>query len=489
MNRKVGVLVGAAVILALAGGLYAWNRNRKPPIDPNLKVMVDGKEVDPATLKDVKGPDGKPLDLSRRIDPVGPMGEMVNAYFALPKGPQRTAYLDKMIDQQEAMRKNMQTAPDGRVRINMTGGPTTGPSTQPAQSVMIQRTGGPGGGNPLDALPPELNAKMAEMMADLKKRRAERGLPPGPVGMMIMRTNDKTTVTPGAPVLRLSHRRHRVPKLLQRLVLDLADAFTRQTDSLADFFERHRFFTGQAVSQLQDRGLALINILEKLGQLGQFGLVVHFVVRRGIVDVGHDVVDRHLAVGAGELAGRIERLHRLLDDPQLLLADFHELRQLVVGRRATEVVFQLPRRPLQGGHELDHVRRHVDRLRRVDQGPFDRLLDPPAGVGAEPAAVLGVEAFDRLQEADIAFFDQVQQRQASVHVVLGDVHHQPQVRLHHVLACGEVVVLDDAAGEGLFLIARKQWRFVDLPQVQLEARLNGGAGHGVLPSVRTVGRG
>ena len=41
--------------------------------------------------------------------------------------------------------------------------------------------------------------------------------------------------------------------------------------------------------------------------------------------------------------------------------------------------------------------------------PLDRLLDPPARVGAEAGAVLRVEALDRLEQADVALLDQVGQ--------------------------------------------------------------------------------
>ena len=76
-------------------------------------------------------------------------------------------------------------------------------------------------------------------------------------------------------------------------------------------------------------------------------------------------------------------------------------------RQAAELVFQLAHGVLELGHHLDHVGGDVDRLHAVDQRPLDRLLDPPGGVGAEAAAVLGVEAFDGFEQADVSFLDQV----------------------------------------------------------------------------------
>ena len=164
-------------------------------------------------------------------------------------------------------------------------------------------------------------------------------------------------------------------------------------------------------------------------------------------------------------------LHGLLDDPQLLGRHLHV-------RRSSSVVGRRPSRSsssriggLQLGHHLDHVGRDVDRLHAVDQGALDRLLDPPARVRAEAAAVLRIEAFDGFEQADVSFLDQVRQLQAAVDVVLGDVDDQAQVRAHHALAGGGVVVVDDPAGELLLLVGREQRRLVDLPQVQLQARI------------------
>ena len=43
-----------------------------------------------------------------------------------------------------------------------------------------------------------------------------------------------------------------------------------------------------------------------------------------------------------------------------------------------------------------------------------------------------------MDQAEITFFDQVEQRQSAVGVVLGDVDHQPQVVLDHLLARREI---------------------------------------------------
>jgi hypothetical protein len=97
----------------------------------------------------------------------------------------------------------------------------------------------------------------------------------------------------------------------------------------------------------------------------------------------------------------------------------------------------------------------ADRLRLVGQRPLDRLLDPPGGVGRELAALARVEALHRLDEADVALADQVEQRQAEILVVHRDLHDQAQVRLDHVVA-GGLVAPADPLGERDLLLDRQQ---------------------------------
>ena len=80
---------------------------------------------------------------------------------------------------------------------------------------------------------------------------------------------------------------------------------------------------------------------------------------------------------------------------------------------------------------------NADRARLVGDGPGDRLADPPGGVGAELVAALPFELVHGLHEADVAFLDEVEELEPAVRVLLGDGHHQPEVRLHQ-LALGEL---------------------------------------------------
>jgi hypothetical protein len=98
------------------------------------------------------------------------MNKTMDDYFALqPKD--REKYLDKLIDEQEAMRRQWQQRA------------TTRPATRPARED--RPTSRPAGdwqrraGERADRTPPERQAKRAEFMAAMMQRRMERGLSNG----------------------------------------------------------------------------------------------------------------------------------------------------------------------------------------------------------------------------------------------------------------------------------------------------------------------
>ncbi len=208
-----------------------------------------------------------------------------------------------------------------------------------------------------------------------------------------------------------------------------------------------------------------------------------------VVLILYDIGDLNLvaivATAAHELGRAVVGLDRLLDDAELLAADFERLLELLIGRRIAELVLKTACGPAELGHQLDHVRRDVNRLHAVDKGALDGLLDPPRGVGGEACAVLGIKAFDRFEQADVALLNQIEQPHAPAGVVLGDVHHQTQVAANHALAGGHVLLMDDSPGEELLLVSGQKRGVIDLLQVELKRVLNTRAGHGV-PRSRTA---
>ena len=84
-----------------------------------------------------------------------------------------------------------------------------------------------------------------------------------------------------------------------------------------------------------------------------------------------------------------------------------------------------------------------------------------------------VEALDRPQQAEVALLDQVLQAQALAGVAAGDVDHQAQVGADHAVA-GLGVALADGDGQFLLVVGREQRGLVDLAEVGLQRRLDGG---------------
>ena len=98
----------------------------------------------------------------------------------------------------------------------------------------------------------------------------------------------------------------------------------------------------------------------------------------------------------------------------------------------------------------------------VGQCAADGLADPPGRVGGELVAAAVLELVHRSQQSDVAFLDQVEQRQAAVVVPLGDRHDQSQVGLGHlVLGLGRIRArlanpLDDRAQRGGMPVGRRR---------------------------------
>ena len=61
----------------------------------------------------------------------------------------------------------------------------------------------------------------------------------------------------------------------------------------------------------------------------QFVVAADGVVRAGVVGIGHQLVDRQLAIGAAGLGRAVVGLHGFLDDPQLFGGHLHVLAELI----------------------------------------------------------------------------------------------------------------------------------------------------------------
>src|SRR5690606_13134735 len=74
-----------------------------------------------------------------------------------------------------------------------------------------------------------------------------------------------------------------------------------------------------------------------------------------------------------------------------------------------------------------------------------------------------------LHEADVAFLDQVAERQAIARVAPRDVNDEPQVREHELAGSRQVVVPAEALGKLTLLLAREHRDTADTLEVRIEA--------------------
>ncbi len=124
---------------------------------------------------------------------------------------------------------------------------------------------------------------------------------------------------------------------------------------------------------------------------------------------------------------------------------------------------------------LDHVHGNADRPGLVGDRTRHGLADPPRRVRGELVALAVVELLDRADQAERAFLDQVEKREAATEVALRDRDDEAQVGLDHLRLRGHVAALDPL-GQIDLLIGGQERHLPDLAQVQperVERRLDG----------------
>ena len=80
------------------------------------------------------------------------------------------------------------------------------------------------------------------------------------------------------------------------------------------------------------------------------------------------------------------------------------------------------------------MHRNADGAGLIGDGAGDGLTDPPGRIGGEAEAAVAVELLSRLDEADVALLDKVEEGQIVAHVLLGDGDHQTEVRFAQAAA-------------------------------------------------------
>ena len=99
---------------------------------------------------------------------------------------------------------------------------------------------------------------------------------------------------------------------------------------------------------------------------------------------------------------------------------------------------------------------------------LDRGTDPPHGIGRKAEALVGVEPLHGLHQADIAFRDQLGQRQAIAAIAHGDLGDQTQMAGDQFVGGIDVTVFAPALGKLELLFGFQHGKLPDFPQVSRE---------------------
>ena len=158
--------------------------------------------------------------------------------------------------------------------------------------------------------------------------------------------------------------------------------------------------------------------------------------------VAEQIAARHVRVVAQRRLDRKRCLRRAsrLDDSLDVQAEI--ARDLLEAWRIAGQRQDLALRALHARQQLDRVYGQADGAALICQRAGHRLADPPVHVSAEAETAAPIVFVGADLQADVAFLDQVEERQPAVEIAPRDGHHQPQVALDQVLP-GSVAVLDE----------------------------------------------
>ena len=82
------------------------------------------------------------------------------------------------------------------------------------------------------------------------------------------------------------------------------------------------------------------------------------------------------------------------------------------------------------------------------------LSDPPDGIGNETHAAFGIEFARRMQQAEVAFIDQIGQGKTAPFIFTGHLHHKAQITLHQLMQRLLIASLNATPQEDLFCRCR-----------------------------------
>ena len=257
------------------------------------------------------------------------------------------------------------------------------------------------------------------------------------------------------------------PEFVQGLRLDLADPLAGDPELLADAVQRLRLAVDKAEPQFDDLALADGKLLEPFVDMLPPADLIGNGRRRHGIGVLQNVLERVLFLVADQHVQRVGFPDHLGNAPHLVDGDLHLFRDFFDLRVAAQRLGQLADGPHVGVDDLGDMDGKADGPRLVDDGPFDRLLDPPGCVGAELEAALVLELFHGPDQSEVAFLDDVGELQSPVDVLFADGDDEPQIGLDH-LGPGLLVALGDPFGQFLLLFKGEKRGFSDLLEIILD---------------------
>ncbi len=111
---------------------------------------------------------------------------------------------------------------------------------------------------------------------------------------------------------------------------------------------------------------------------------------------------------------------------------------------------QLRYRLVYFGHAVVQAARHPHRPDSVAEVALELAEDRRRGKGGEGDAALGVEAIDRVEQAEVGDLEQIVEGLAGAAVAQGKPLGKGHVAPHQLLANGGIVVADEAVPELAF---------------------------------------
>jgi hypothetical protein len=195
-NKTILIITGVLTVVAAAAIPIAVRHSGKPNF-ANMDFRQVRQYFDSNQFQDANEDTRRQIREQMGETMQARMTEQVNGYFALPEGDQRTAYLDKTIDDMQARRAEFMAGRDANRPPDANGPPGFGPPDANGFRGFGQR-GANAGQRPRinpermrarsERMSADTRVKMIQFRRDLQNRMQERGIqgpmmgPGGPGG-------------------------------------------------------------------------------------------------------------------------------------------------------------------------------------------------------------------------------------------------------------------------------------------------------------------